>query len=290
MEDYKVKIQVFEGPMDLLLHLVKINEVDIQEIKIADIARQYLDYMRLMEKLDLELAGDFLVMAATLLNIKARALLPNPAEEEEEDEQEGDIMTAQALLKQLIEYRKFKEAAADLRGREERQAQIFFREVALPKIVVAEKDAEISVDLEKLLAAFTRVLRFVDARGIHMVGEEQFSLEDKITLFQRKLETETRIELDRVFMDCETKVEMIVCLLALLELCRQKAIRLGQGDAYEPIIVFKRVEEAGAPGAEPAPAPPEAEIVEMSPSGAIPLEDDEDDDEAYDDDDPEDRD
>lgn len=270
MEDYKVKIQVFEGPMDLLLHLVKINEVDIHDIKIADIARQYLDYMRLMKSLDLELAGDFIVMASTLLNIKLRALLPDRGEQEEEDEEEvGDIVTAQALLQQLIEYRKFKEAAADLRGREERQTQMFFREVALPKIATAEREAEINVDLEKLLAAFTRVLRFVDARGLHMVTEEEFSLDDKIDYFHRRLQSEPRIELDQVFRDCRSKVEMIVCLLALLELCRQKSIRIDQSTSYDPIYVFKRVisPDEPAPEAKPEPAlvPEEAEIVEIGP-------------------------
>src|SRR5437773_11265695 len=109
MEDYKVKLQVFEGPLDLLLHLVRINEMDIYDIKIAEVTRQYLEYIRLMQSLDLEVAGEFLVMASTLVNIKLRSLLPDTGEEPIEDEEIGDIITAQALMEQLVQYRKFKE-------------------------------------------------------------------------------------------------------------------------------------------------------------------------------------
>src|SRR3990172_6578091 len=111
--DYKVKIDIFEGPLDLMLHLLKVNELEIGEISISTITGQYLDYLRLMETLDLEVAGEFLVMAATLLNIKLRSILPS-AEEEIEQEEEAELdnyLTARALMQRLIEYRRFKEAA-----------------------------------------------------------------------------------------------------------------------------------------------------------------------------------
>ncbi|MBI1785148.1 segregation/condensation protein A, partial [Candidatus Sumerlaeota bacterium] len=133
MDEYKVKLQVFEGPLDLLLHLVKINEMDIYDIQIAEVTKQYLEYIRLMQSLDLEVAGEFIVMASTLLNIKLRSLLPDSGEPDEDEEELGDILTAQALMEQLVQYRKFKEAAARLQEQEEQQARIFFRDVALPQ-------------------------------------------------------------------------------------------------------------------------------------------------------------
>src|SRR5690242_5593709 len=142
MTEYKVKLPIFEGPLDLLLHLIRQNEMEISEISISQITSQYLDYLRYIEALDLEVAGDFLVMAATLLNIKLRSLLPASEEDEQaaQEEELDNFMSARQLMARLIEYRKFKEAAHDLGQRAERQAQIFVREVALPAIAEAQKD------------------------------------------------------------------------------------------------------------------------------------------------------
>ncbi len=262
MDDYKVKLQVFEGPLDLLLHLVKINEMDIYDIPIAEVTRQYLEYLRLMETMDLEIAGEFLVMAATLLNIKLRSLLPQTSLDEEEDEEIGDILTAQALMDQLVQYRKFKEAASKLQEKEDQQARIFFREVALPQFANVEGD-DLRSDLDKMLVAFSRVLRFVEAAGWHMVTEEEFSLEEKIDSIDRRIREEKRLDLETLFRECRAKVEMIVVLLALLELSRQKCVTLEQSDPYGPVYLFWRdptlapvaVEAKDAIPAEEIPAP-----------------------------------
>ena len=196
MENYRVKLEVFEGPLDLLLHLIKINEMDIYDIRIAEITSQYLAHLRLMEKLDLEVAGDILVMASTLVNIKLRSLLPDAHDDEEDDEEVGDIMTAQSLMEKLIEYRKFKEAASALAEHEHHQSQVFFRDVALPRFSQAQGDESMEVELDSLLVAFSRVLRFVEQRGWHLVTEEEFSVEEKMDDIEQRLRTSKRIDVE----------------------------------------------------------------------------------------------
>jgi segregation and condensation protein A len=266
-ESYKVKLDVFEGPMDLLLHLVKINEMDIYDIPIAEITRQYLDYIGLMQSLDLELAGEFLVMAATLVNIKLRSLLPIDPDAEEDDDEITDIMTAQQLMEQLIQYRKFKEAAGRLREQGEWQAQIFFREVALPELAGLEET--LRLDLDKMLRAFSRVVRFVEARGWHLVTEAEYSVEEKIDLIYERIQREPRLDLEDLFRGCGTKVEMIVTLLALLELCRQKSISLNQSGPFTAIYIYRRDPLAESLPAEPTSSVREEDLPQRSAAQII---------------------
>lgn len=243
-------LPVFQGPLDLLLHLIKVNELEISEISISEITGQYLDYLRLMETLDLEVAGDYLVMAASLINIKLRTLLPDPEEEIEPEEEEADnFLTARALMQRLIEYRKFKEAANNLGNRAERQSQIFIREVALPQLAEAEATPQVRGDLTLLLEAFTRVIRFVERRDYHQVQQENYTIEDKIEMVRRRLLVEDGFDLGPIFMECHDKVEMIVTLLAMLELCRVKEITIRQGEIFGEVRVDRR---AGLPGEDEA--------------------------------------
>jgi segregation and condensation protein A len=240
--EVKFRLDVFEGPLDLLLHLIKTNELEISEISLSKITSQYLEYTRLMEAMDLEVAGDYLVMAATLINIKLRALLPSPEDEvEPEGEQDlDDFMSAKLLLARLIEYRKFKEASQRLGERAERQAQIFMREVALPRMAQAEEDVVLHGELDLLLSAFARVIRFVDRRDYHQVQAEEFSIEDKIAFLRRRLVVEDRIELTALFQACQAKVEAIALLIAVLELCRLKELRVIQGDNFDHVLLVAR--------------------------------------------------
>ena len=275
-EAYKVKLDVFEGPLDLLLHLVKINEMEISEIRISEITSQYLDYLRLMESLDLDIAGDFLVMAATLLNIKLRSILPDSERDEDEDEEIDDILTARALMEKLIEYRKFKEAASYLRDQEQHRSRLFIRDVALPRMAQTEPEDDLRVDLDTLIGAFSRVVRFIDARGWHLVTEEEYSVEEKMDLIEKRLEVQPRLELEEFFRDCSSKLEMIVLLLALLELFHRKVLRLDQSEAMGPIYIFRRDAVKGAivpPPEGPAgesSSPTEARIVDLAPENASP--------------------
>jgi segregation and condensation protein A len=241
--DVKFQLDVFEGPLDLLLHLIKTNELEISEISISTITSQYLEYMRLMESMDLEVAGDYLVMAATLINVKLRALLPAEDEESEEDGEDLDeFMSAKLLMQRLIEYRRFKEAAHELGRGAERQSQIFMRDVALPKLAEAEGDDTLQGDLALLLEAFARVIRFVDRRDFHEVHGDEFAIEDKIDLLRRRTLVEDRIRLRELFEQCRAKIEMVVTLLAVLELCRLKELRVAQGGEFDEILLVSRRE------------------------------------------------
>jgi len=238
--DYRIKLQIFEGPLDLLLHLIKINEMEITEITISEITGQYLEYLRLMESLDLEIAGDYLVLAATLLNVKLRALLPGQEEEEEEEEELDDYLSARNLMQKLIEYRRFKEAALDLGQRAKAQAELFYREVALPKLNEAQKDPEIEGDLQALLAAFSRVIHFVERRDYHQVEADNVSVEDLILRVRQKLFLENRFSIFKLFEECQSRIEMVVCLFALLELCRLKELRIVQGENFSDATIMAR--------------------------------------------------
>jgi len=291
--DYRVRLDIFEGPMDLLLHLIKVNEMDIYDISISKITQQYFSYLRLMEQLDLEVAGDFLVMASTLINIKLRSLLPETSEEIEEDEEVDDYISAQALMDKLVEYRKFKEAAESLRSNQATQSNMFVRDVALPKLTDAETDQDLQMDLDLLLGAFSRVLRFVERREWHLVTEEEYSVEEKMDWLEQRLLLEERIQIEDLFRSCRSKLEAIVVLLATLELCHLRRVCVAQSDAFGSIMVFSQtegpqpVEEEAE--FEPWPAPPPAEEDEAADEGDE-LEraedwdgdDDEDDDEALD--------
>jgi segregation and condensation protein A len=233
---YTIKLPVFEGPFDLLLHLIRVNEMDIHDIKVAEITRQYLEYLEMMRELDLELAGEFLVMAATLIHIKARTLLPVPMEQEEQEEEIDEILSAKELVRQLVEYRKFKEAAVALRDKEEQASKVLFRNNPVIQIQ-PDKNAEVSADIQLLYKAFSRVLRFVDAPVYdpHMV--EQYSVEDKISYIEDMLTREKTFDLENVFRRCFNKNEVIVTFLAMLELCRMKRLKVQQENPFDKITV-----------------------------------------------------
>lgn len=233
---YTIKLPVFEGPFDLLLHLVRVNEMDIQDIRIAEITRQYLEYIEMMRELDLELAGEFLVMAATLIRIKARTLLPARPEAEDQEEEIDEILSARELVRQLVEYRKFKEAASELRRREEHAARLVFRNNPPVKIVMEEQE-EMSVDIGLLYKAFSRVLRFVDNPVYNPNMQEKFSVEEKIGYLQDLVSQRKSLDLDEVFRRCFNRDEVIVTFLAMLELCRMKRLLIEQDGSFEKITV-----------------------------------------------------
>lgn len=235
---YTIKIPVFEGPFDLLLHLIKVNEMDIHDIQIAQITKQYLDYVEMIRELDLELAGEFLVMAATLIHLKARTLLPVPPEQEEQEEEIDEILSAKELVRQLVEYRHFKEISADLRQREEHASRMLFRtNNVLP--IEPETTDEVTRDIALLYKAFSRVLRFVDSPSFNPVTTEQFSVEDKIAYLEDVLQREKETDLDAVFRRCFNKAEIIVTFLAVLELCRMKRIVIQQPNHFDKITVAR---------------------------------------------------
>ncbi|MCX7020549.1 MAG: segregation/condensation protein A [bacterium] len=232
---YTIKLPVFEGPFDLLLHLIKANEMDIHDIQLAEITKQYVEYIAIMRQLDLELAGEFLVMAATLIHIKARTLLPTPFEAEEREEEIDEIMTARELVRQLVEYRKYKEATAALRKREEQAARVFYRSNVI--MIVPENTDELSIDVTLLYKAFARVLNFIESPAYRPEFKDKFTVEDKISYIEALTTRASEVDLSEVFRRCFNRSEIIVTFLAVLELCRMNRIRIRQIKQFDMIVM-----------------------------------------------------
>lgn len=237
LEDYPVRLQIFEGPLDLLLHLIRKHELDIYDIPIALITQQYLDYLDLMQELDLEVAGEFLVMAATLIHIKSRTLLPRPDPTQEDAEEDP----REALVRRLLEHQKFKAAAELLHEREiQRGAQWGRPDGRVADIVGEAPEPEIEVDLFSLMAAFRQVLERARQRPQVPLPPEQISIETRIAQLLARLSETEACGFEQLFEDVETRGGMIVTFLALLEMIRMRTVRVFQQGNFGPIRVYKR--------------------------------------------------
>lgn len=233
-EIYNIKIPVFEGPLDLLLHLIRENKIDIYDIPIAIITHQYLQYIKIMKELDLDIAGEFLVMAATLIHIKSRMLLP-PDEEAPPEEQEDP---RHELIQKLIEYQAFKEAALSLRQREDEWTRVFQREP-----LSDEKDDEgiylSDVNLFDLLEAFKKILD-TSPPEVATITKETLTVKDKMSLIMEMLEGQEAIRFEEFFKDGITRSQLIVTFIALLELIRLGLLRAYQEREFGNIWVIKQ--------------------------------------------------
>ncbi len=226
---YAVKLTVFEGPLDLLLHLIRLNEVEITEIPIARIADQYLEYLGLMRDLDLDVAGEYLVMAATLAWIKSRMLLPSSPDDDDGGE-EPDPRTE--LVARLLEYRRFKQAATQLGEQRLLGRDVFAART--PDIGRApESEREIDVGLFQLIEAYREVLQ--RTRGgvtSHDIEMETLTVADRMLVMMRLLEARGSIDFDRIFVECDdrapSRLMIVTTFLALLELVRLAALRVYQ--------------------------------------------------------------
>jgi segregation and condensation protein A len=246
VDAYPVKLAQFEGPLDLLLHLIKKNEVNIYDIPIALITQQYLDTLAIMHELDLDVAGDYLVMAATLIHIKSKMLLPRPetaatVEGEEEDPRD-------ALVRRLLEHQKYKAAAGLLHEREQvRSAQWLRPDERVAEIAGDDYEPELEVDLFSLITAFQAVVERAKHRPRVLLPPEQISVEVRIEqLLARMSETEA-IGFEELFADALDRAGLIVTFLALLEMIRLKLVRVFQSGSFGPIRVYKRSRPADAP-------------------------------------------
>jgi len=235
---YKVKLEVFEGPLDLLLHLIKENEIDIYDIPIALITEQYLEYLELMKELNIEVAGEFLVMAATLIHIKSKMLLP-PSEEEKEEEERLEDPRAE-LVQRLLEYKRFKDAAEALALREVEWRDVFSRQSLSPERFIGEGEPLlIDLNLFDLLSALRRVIEKVPDKTIYEVTREELSLKDKISMLLDTLEDKESITFDELFSRDATKAEVIVTFLALLEVIRLRLVRVLQAEDFGVIRILR---------------------------------------------------
>ncbi len=228
----KVQLEIFEGPLDLLLHLIKKNEVSITDIPIATITEQYLATMELMQSLNLDMAGEFLVMAATLIHIKSRMLLP--AGDEEPDEDEGVDPRAE-LIKRLLEYQRYKDAAAELEQREVLTRDVFIRASAPVEEAGPREFREVSVF--ELLGALKRVIDRLPKDTVHEVTLEKIPVREKMALLLDTLRNTSRVLFESLFAGVKTRIEIIVTFLAMLELVKVRAIRIFQEQPGDEIVI-----------------------------------------------------
>jgi segregation and condensation protein A len=237
MSQNKVQLEIFEGPLDLLLYLVKKEEVDIYEVNLTKIASQFIEYVELMKELDLDIAGEFLVMAATLIYIKSRELLPkNQQTEVPEEEDEEDPRWE--LIRQLVEYKKFKDAAARLQERELLQEQIYARIPGRPDFAVEPSTVRAEVSIFDLVNAVNSILkRYGQRQQTRDVFEERWTVSEKIEMVASLIRERSRVRFTELFEDAATRVEVIVTFLAVLELIRLKQLRIEQPEPFAEIEI-----------------------------------------------------
>jgi segregation and condensation protein A len=230
--DYTFRLEGFEGPLDLLLHLIQKNELDIFNIPIALVTEQYLEYLQLIKVLNLDVAGEYLLMASTLLYIKSKMLLPKSLEGEEEEED-----PRAELVRRLLEYQRYKEAAGELEKRPMLDRDVFIRLMA-PELEEVPEEESIEVNLFELLEAFRQVLERVRADTVHEVILEHLSVEDKIQEILTLLGRENRsMAFHRLFPELASRKVVVITLLAILELVKMKRIRIFQLAPFETIRV-----------------------------------------------------
>lgn len=239
---YQVNIEAFEGPLDLLLHLIKKNEVDIYNIPIATITRQYLDYIEMLKELNLDIAGDFLVMASTLVQIKSKMLLP-PADDPEAAEEEEQDPRAE-LVRRLLEYQKYKDAALTLGSRELLGREVFARKFDPPELAeLKPEDEPLEVELFQLIEAFQRILAKVPVETFHDIGLENISVADRITEILSRLQERESIMFDELFSVTLTREHFIATFLAVLELCKLRMVKVVQANSFGTIRILRAVLE-----------------------------------------------
>jgi segregation and condensation protein A len=264
MAEYKVKFEVFEGPLDLLLYLIKKEEVDIYEVNLTRLATQFIEYIETMRLLDLEIAGEFLVMAATLMYIKSRELLPVDQQAQVEGEEEGEDPRWE-LIRQLVEYKKFKDAAAQLQVLEARQEDVFPRTPG--KLEFEEESprgAEASI-FELVNAVNVVLKRFGQREDQRDIFEDKWTVSEKIELLMRVLSERGGVRFSELFEGVTSRSEVVVTFLALLELIRLKQLTAMQREPFGEIEICRVAMVPSVPvpaaGAESQPAPADSPSV-----------------------------
>jgi len=233
ISDYTFRIEGYEGPLDLLLHLIQKNELDIFDIPIALVTEQYLEYLQMMKVLDLDIAGEYLLMASTLLHIKSRMLLPKLSEGEEEEEEDPRA----ELVRRLLEYQKYKQAADELEKRPMLDRDVFIRLMPGEPSEVPEEE-RIEVSLFELIEAFRQVLERVKLETVHEVNLEPLSVEDKVQEILMLLGRENRsMAFHHLLPEQASRRVLIITFLAILELVKMKRIRIFQMVPFETIRV-----------------------------------------------------
>ena len=239
----RVHLEDFEGPLEVLLYLIKSQEIDIFDIPIAKITEQYLSFVDLLREEKLDMVGDFLVMAATLIQIKSKMILPVELDDEDEEIDEEDPRLE--LVEKLIAYRKYKEISSRLSEMEAERSNWFMRN-AKPDLGDAPEDDEeeyLEVSLYDLMKAFKGVIRFLGEDTPHDIQLEGASVDEKVESILDRLETHKSVNWDELFAECQSRIEQVCCFLAILELCRMGSIAAHQHKTFGGIRLFIKAEQ-----------------------------------------------
>ncbi len=249
MATFKVRIPDFEGPLDLLLFFIRRDELDIYNIPIAHITREFLSYIRVMQMLDLELAGEFIVMAATLMQVKARMLLPRVVTEEGEEE----IDPRAELTQRLLEYKRYKESAEELQKLERDQRERYFRNLFKydEKKAPVQEDEDVlqDVTMYQLIKAFQKAMMNIPKKTVHEVRAIPWSIEEQGIWLMKRFETRRKYNFLEVMKDLTDKVQVVVTFIALLELIRAQRIRVEIHAQFNDFEII-RTETAAAQAAD----------------------------------------
>jgi segregation and condensation protein A len=264
MAEYKVKFEVFEGPLDLLLYLIKKEEVDIYDVNLTQLAAQFIEYIEVMRLLDLDIAGEFLVMASTLMYIKSRELLPLDQQVQTEGEDEGEDPRWE-LIRQLVEYKKFKDAAAQLQTLEARQENVFPRLPSKPEFA-EEPPGKPDVSLFDLVNAVNAILkRVAQAPDSRDVFEDKWTVSEKIEHLMKAIAEHARLKFSELFAGAMSRTEVVVTFLALLELIRMKQLVAVQPEPFGEIEICRAEPAAALPATTEPTASPANEPTAATP-------------------------
>lgn len=246
---HRLTLPIFDGPFDLLLRLIKIDEVDITEISLAQVTDRYMEILQIMQELDLEVAGDYLVVAATLLELKSRALLPRVdlPEMEDEDDDEGD--PRQELINKIIEYRQFREVSHHLGQRAHQERDVYFRTFR-ERVDADTVDQFVEVNMYDLLKAFQRVLRFASPDAFSEVVDDEVHIEECVAYIRAALQRHKSLRLIELCGDPPTRKRIIGTFLALLEMIRLGEVLARANEDHTDLrVVWRPPEERPRPEA-----------------------------------------
>jgi segregation and condensation protein A len=237
---YSVSLPTFEGPLDLLLHLCQKHELNILDIPIGFVTEKYLEYLAVMQLMQLDVASEYLVMAATLAHIKSKMLLPAPPPGQEDEVLEDEEDPRESLIRRLLEYQKYKQAAADLVSRGVAGRDVFLRGIELEEAVKTGLPPLAEVPLYAIVEAFQGVLARSKVKLSHDVVHDRISITDRIQELTESLRTRGRMTFEDLFRDLTTKFDLVITFLALLEMTRLRMTHLVQTEPLAPLYVEAR--------------------------------------------------
>lgn len=239
--EYKIKINEFEGPLDLLLHLIKESNIDIYDIKIEEITGQYLDYIRTMQDLNLSVASEYLVMASELIEMKSKMLLPKQ-KNEETDEYEED--PREVLIERLIAYKKYKEVTSEFKDLEQERKQVFTKEPENLNLYAKEEEEDSNLSVDDLINAFNELLKRkeLDKPLSTKITKKELSVTERVNKIRDILKLKKKVNFEELF-EVETKEEIIISFLSILEMAKKKEIIIAQDNNFNDITISLKESE-----------------------------------------------